>query len=104
METAAANDLSTEGRTGLRGVLDWHWNSFRLRIRGDSRARVEPLTVTFKPKGKAVKKTLERAYSPINILTALEIRAALPSQHRISTDTHKYDSAATRGVAIDQLD
>ena len=41
-----------------------HWNAFRWGLLGDLSARVEPLTVRFKPEAKAFK-ARERAYSPI---------------------------------------
>ena len=64
METVSANDLSAEGEARLREILNRRWNAFRGGLRGDPPARVEPLTVTFKPETKGVK-ARERANSPI---------------------------------------
>ena len=61
VETAAANDLSAGGEARLRDILDRYWNAFRRGLRGDPPARVEPLTVTFKPEANVVK-ARERAY------------------------------------------
>ena len=55
VKTAAANDLSTGSRARLHEILDRHWNAFRRGLRGHPPARVEPLTVTFKPEAKLVK-------------------------------------------------
>ena len=55
VETAAENGLSAGGETRLREILDQHWNAFRCGFRGDPPARVEPVTVTFKPETKVVK-------------------------------------------------
>ena len=55
VETAAANGLSAGGEASLREILDRHWNAFRRGLRGDPPARVETLTVTFKPEAKVVK-------------------------------------------------
>ena len=63
VETAAANGLSAGGEARLREILDRHWNAFRRGLRGDPPARVEPLTVTFKPETKVVK-ARGRVYSP----------------------------------------
>ena len=46
---AARNGLAAGGGARLREVLDRHWNVFRRDLRGDPPARVELLTVTFKP-------------------------------------------------------
>ena len=45
-------------------ILDRHCNAFRRGLRGDPPARVEPLTVTFKPEANMVK-AQEHVYSPI---------------------------------------
>ena len=55
VETAAVNGLPLGGGARLREILDWHWNVFRRGHRGDPPARVEPLTVTFKPAAKTNK-------------------------------------------------
>ena len=49
VKTAAVNGLSAEGRARLREILDQRSNAFQRGLRGDPPARVEPLTVTFKP-------------------------------------------------------
>ena len=64
METAAANGLSAGVEARLREILDRHLNVFRRGLRGDPPARVEPLTVAFKPEAKVVK-ARGRVYSPI---------------------------------------
>ena len=64
VETAAANGLSFGGEARLREILDRHCKAFRLGLRGDPPAHVEPLTVTFKPEAKVVK-ARGREYSPI---------------------------------------
>ena len=64
VETAADFFLSTGGEARLREILDRHWNALRRGLRGDPPARVEPLTVTFKPEAKVVKGR-RRLYSPI---------------------------------------
>ena len=52
------------GGARLRKILDRHWNTFWRGLRGDPPARVEPVTVTFKPETKMVK-ARGRVYSPI---------------------------------------
>ena len=64
METAASNGLSAGGEARLREILDRHWNAFWRGFCSDPPARVESLTVTFKPEAKVVK-ARGRAYSPI---------------------------------------
>ena len=51
-------------RRGCAKSWDRHWKTFRLCLRGDPPARVEPLRATFKPGAKVVKAP-GRAYSPI---------------------------------------
>ena len=57
VETAAANGLYAGGEARLHEILDRHWNAFRCEHCVDPPARVEPLTVTFKPEEKVVKTT-----------------------------------------------
>ena len=64
VKTAAANGLSAGGETRLREILDRHRNAFRCGLRRDPPARVEPLTVTFKPEAEMVK-ARGCVYSPI---------------------------------------
>ena len=64
VETAAANGLSAGGEARLREILGRHWFAFRRGLREDPPARVELLTVTFKPEAKVVK-VRGRVYSPI---------------------------------------
>ena len=61
VETVVANSLSAGGEAMLCEILDRHWNTFRRVLRGDPTARVEPLTVMFKPEAKGVK-ARERVY------------------------------------------
>ena len=66
VKTAAANGLLAGGGARLREILDRHWNGFWRGLRGEPPARVEPLTVTFKPEKKVVK-ARGCACSPIKI-------------------------------------
>ena len=66
VETVVANILSSGGKARPRKILDWHRNAFRHGLCGDPPARVEPLTVTFKPEAK-VFKARGRVNSPIKI-------------------------------------
>ena len=63
-KAVVANGWSAGGQARLREMLDRHWNAFRRSLRGHPPARVEPLTVTFKPEAKMVK-ARGRVYSPI---------------------------------------
>ena len=42
-------------RRGWARILDRYWNAFRHGLRDDPLARVEPVTLTFKPEAKVVK-------------------------------------------------
>ena len=64
MDTVAASGLSAGGEARQREILDRPWNSFRRGLHGDPPARVEPLTVTFKPEVNVVKARW-RVCSPI---------------------------------------
>ena len=48
-QSAAANGLSDGCGARLREILDQPWNVFLCGLCGDPSARVESLTVTFKP-------------------------------------------------------
>ena len=77
--TAVANGLSAGGGESLREILDRHWNAFRRGLRDDPPARVEPLTVTFKPGAKVVK-ARGRVHLPIKtawLATCMGILVAL---------------------------
>ena len=65
-ETVVANGLSVGGGARLHKILDRHWNAFRCGFCGDPPARVEPLSMTFKPEEKVVK-ARGRVYPPIKM-------------------------------------
>ena len=56
--------MSVGGEARLHEILDRHCNTFRRGLRDDPPARVEPLTLLFRPEAKVVK-AQGRVYSPI---------------------------------------
>ncbi|CAN0055365.1 unnamed protein product, partial [Sphacelaria rigidula] len=73
---AAKNGMSESGVGKLRELVNRRANAFRRALRGNPPARVEPLTVTFKP-GAAVVKARPRAYSPVRMIWLARYMATL---------------------------
>ena len=53
-ETCGGERFVGQGGARLREVLNPHWNAFRRDLRGESRARIKPLTMTVRPEAKLV--------------------------------------------------